>query len=1558
MGTSSARPDDLDSFASGARELDGELVGDASRLGGAYDRFTTTCHWGVLDASSLVDGYKRYPELNESDAAWVANIAASFRRAGGSGDIVSLPDAAVAASLRQAGLSDTRAALTFDSPTAYGFPPTTGFTNDPVNTASGNFVEREEDLVFGGLLERLLFARTYNSRSEHVGAFGRGWSCWADARLIARAEGAEYAGPDGQRALFGRQGGGYDRVVGVAALVEPLKSGLALHWFGSDRWLFDDAGRPVLLDAGPGRQIRMTHDAEGRLVELAHAAGRRVALEWSGDRIVAAAASDGRRVTYEYDDEGHLVAAEQSGAARRYGIGEDGLIASVTDADGVVEAVNRYDEEGRVVEQLSPFGRRTRLSYLPGRVTVTSDDQGGPPNTFIHDVEGRLLAIVDGDDERLSCNYDQWGNPVLITTRGGGVTIQQWDERSRLVRRVLPAGATLTYAYDDADRMVESACSTGALTRMRYVGAERFPVEVVDPEGGVTAFTVEDGVVKAIVDPDGVRLRFEHDRDVAVVAAIDADGNATRVERDTAGRVTATISPLGRRTELEHDEHGRIVARRDPSGGTWRYEHTSGGRLSAVIDPGGAREEVRYGEHGHPVEWIDALGQTTSERHDIFGNLIASTDPVGATTRYEYDALMRLTTIIDSLGGSWRQEYDPDGNLVATLDPAGARRSRTFDPAGRLTAIHNGLAETSFAFDELGRPIEQRRPDGASVRCEYDHRGLRTLVEDALGGRWRWEHSPGGRLLRTVAPSGRDERYEYDRCGRPSAFADGAGRRWRLRHDADGALVARVAPNGETTRLVYDEAGRLAEWSAPGHGTMRYGYDAVGRTILIEDRDSGARRFEYDAGGRLVAATDANGAATRYAHDAAGRLIEVIDPLGAVTRREYDATGQPTRIVDPLGRVTTFAYDAAGRLVEQDDGSDRRGRWSYDAAGRVRTFDAGGLGPVTIERDVLGREVAIEEPGLPAIGLEWDLAGRLVERRRGDVALRWSYDSDGQRTGLDYPDGTSLSYAYDAGGVLSELRHPSLGAVAFDRDPAGRLVEARANGMSARWRFGDGGLAEYAFDAEGTSRSALLERDGVGRIVAATVDGDRHGYAYDPAGQLLAADSPGGAFSFAYDACGRLERETSPAGAVAYEHDAAAQLTRRRDANGATTQYAYDGAGRRVRESDADLSRCWEWDEQGRLRAIRSQPSGEDERTTTVVVDALGELAEVDGSALLWDSADPLAPLAWLNEQAVVGAGAPWALAGSDAATWLAPDWQGTIGMPRDPWGASSGGGEADAKRGPHLGYRGELEFAGDVWLRARVYEPASRTLLSRDPLPAIAGTPWAANPYSYAGDNPIGLSDPLGRRPITDAEIDAIRERQIADNASGFNLMDVVHGALDVAGFIPGLGAAADVLNAGIYALEGDYANAALSLLASVPGVGDAAALGKMAIAVAVPLAKVAKHGDEVGPAALVAVKRGPKPFGTGPHNIKIKEVADSVGDGRVVAGGQTGLPEAVIRTPDGLKSSRRPDILVERLDGSQYGINVGKQSHRTGAPIKREIEAINDLEAADVPMHFVPYN
>ncbi|MBD2077084.1 S8 family serine peptidase [Phormidium sp. FACHB-592] len=66
------------------------------------------------------------------------------------------------------------------------------------------------------------------------------------------------------------------------------------------------------------------------------------------------------------------------------------------------------------------------------------------------------------------------------------------------------------------------------------------------------------------------------------------------------------------------------------------------------------------------------------------------------------------------------------------------------------------------------------------------------------------------------------------------------------------------------------------------------------------------------------------------------------------------------------------------------------------------------------------------------------------------------------------------------------------------------------------------------------------------------------------------------------------------------------------------------------------------------------------------------------------------------------------------------------------------------------------------------------------------------------------------------------------SERSTGFG--DWVHGALDVAGFIPGVGAVADVANAALYAAKGDYANAAMSAAAAVPGIGDAAAAVKLA--------------------------------------------------------------------------------------------------------------------------------
>lgn len=55
----------------------------------------------------------------------------------------------------------------------------------------------------------------------------------------------------------------------------------------------------------------------------------------------------------------------------------------------------------------------------------------------------------------------------------------------------------------------------------------------------------------------------------------------------------------------------------------------------------------------------------------------------------------------------------------------------------------------------------------------------------------------------------------------------------------------------------------------------------------------------------------------------------------------------------------------------------------------------------------------------------------------------------------------------------------------------------------------------------------------------------------------------------------------------------------------------------------------------------------------------------------------------------------------------------------------------------------------------------------------------------------------------------------------------EIVHTGLDVVGLIPGLGEAADLTNAGLYAKKGEYLMAAFSVISLIPAIGDAIGKG-----------------------------------------------------------------------------------------------------------------------------------
>ena len=111
---------------------------------------------------------------------------------------------------------------------------------------------------------------------------------------------------------------------------------------------------------------------------------------------------------------------------------------------------------------------------------------------------------------------------------------------------------------------------------------------------------------------------------------------------------------------------------------------------------------------------------------------------------------------------------------------------------------------------------------------------------------------------------------------------------------------------------------------------------------------------------------------------------------------------------------------------------------------------------------------------------------------------------------------------------------------------------------------------------------------------------------------------------------------------------------------------------------------------------------------------------------------------------------------------------------------------------------------------------------------------------------------------------------------------------------------------------------------------------------------------------------KLGPKQDGA--HNDKIEEIIARVtadGHEHIGGGSYRNVPEMVIDTKGGIKSSRRPDAsFINSRTGEEFHFNVGKSNVRAGDeirnvdPIIREREALADLRDAGAKVYFEAYD
>jgi RHS repeat-associated protein len=1407
MGTSSAKPAKLQAFVDAAATIRGELVTRIEALTASYFDYQSSGYPYIGNYDLMNVELPAFVQHYADDETFVALVRLAFVNADrvlGADGMAVVDDATFASTFdavaRAAGydpvaVTSARSIVTVDSPLAAGTPRTSGFVNDPVCTATGHFLEAEDDFTWPDRLALLRWCRTYSSRFVAGGPFGRGWASWASTALVPDEGGdVAYQGPDGQLAVFvpdGDEPGAYQRLSGLQARLVRVENGWELRWDRhSERpgavWSFDADGlvRSVLDPATGTTTFAYTG---GVLTAVEHEGGRRLELDWDGPRIVAVRSSCGRVARYHYDDAGDLVGSERVLGARRYEVDDQGRIVEVWDADGIRLCRNSYDDEGRVLRQVSPFGRETVFRYFPGNRTVVSDTEDGPVNIFEHDQVGRLIGLVDPQGRQLRRSFDAEGRCLEASGFDGAVRRQEFAADGRSATRTTAGGSEERWEYDADGRVVSHEVDGGRRLTFDYDGDGPLPSRLAGPDGWQLGIEVEGGLVRSLTDADGVTVRFEHDADGNVVATANALGAVSRTEPHVSGLASRLVRPDGATYEFERDGAGRMLALRTPLGHEYTVQWTPAGRLAGMVDPDGGHTSFEHGRHGGMERVVDALGATLELSHDHLERLVGFAAPGGAKWELGYSAVGLLSLVHDPAGGAWGYDYDAEGRLVASTDPLGHETRRRYDRAGRLAELVDPTGNAiRYTRDALGRVVREDRPGDAVTTFEWDAWGRALAVRFPDGDSLTYGYTPAGRVRSVTSGEGRGWTDEYDEAGRLVAVTDATGATTRFAWDECDRPVATTWPGGRVDRIAYDAEGRAIETSQGGR-TWRAGYDHAGRVTSVTDPAGATRRYRYDLTGKLVSATDRLGHSVRLRYDERGNQVGILDERGGLVTTTYDGMRRPVATTDQLGRVTRVRRDAAGRVTARELPTGEVVEWERDARGLATDVRVGGRDAIVFERDASGRPLLVHEPARNrTFSLGWTRGGRLASLDVDGEAMRWDRDGDGLVVARHDPAGRTTSFAWDRAGRLATVSSDRWGRIALDRDLDGRLVALRAEGVTRTWDHdADGLVAAYHEQGPAGSATTTLVRDATGRVTEARSAAGTSRYAYDAAGQLVAATTPAGAWTWAYDELGRLVAEAGPDGTTAYDYDEAHQLVRMVGPGG-TTGFSYDAAGRRIAQSGPAATRRYTWDGLGRLSSVSDSdgPGVQD-----VDVDAFGRLAAFGTTRLTWDPTAPVAELIAVDGREVISAEGHALAVGGDEPDWLSADWRGSVG-PTDPWGRGSA---AAADLGP--GAFGELALGGLTWLRNRVYDPATRAFLAPDPLPGIPGTPVAANPYHYANNDPVGYVDPLGLQPLSIEQYNDIRAQE-----TGVQWGNIAMGALMVGSFfIPGGPIIATLVGAGL---------------------------------------------------------------------------------------------------------------------------------------------------------------
>jgi YD repeat-containing protein len=327
------------------------------------------------------------------------------------------------------------------------------------------------------------------------------------------------------------------------------------------------------------------------------------------------------------------------------------------------------------------------------------------------------------------------------------------------------------------------------------------------------------------------------------------------------------------------------------------------------------------------------------------------------------------STVLDGLGRISTQNLSSAAKVVTTYNLMGYVQSVS-NPY--LTTNDSTYGVTSYAYDGLGRKINQHQPDGSSVQS-WAYSGNQLTFTDETGRAWKQFYDAFGRLTEVLEPDGStnigsaptlETDYQYNALNDPTRVDQWGG--------PSGSSGDRVRT------LQYDSLSRLTNACNP---------EAIAPGATCGTSGPWSAVYAYDPSSNLQSKTDANGATIQYSYDPVNRLQVQTNPSGTANACFWfdssSVSSPPSGCPPPPAGLTTGSYLADRVSFEWTSDRKTGTGFGYDAMGRVSPKSV--CTPSTCNTSAYGQL------------FQYDMAGNLISYSNGvGVTTSVAYDSAGR----------------------------------------------------------------------------------------------------------------------------------------------------------------------------------------------------------------------------------------------------------------------------------------------------------------------------------------------------------------------------------------------------------------------------------------------------------------------------------------------------------------------------------------------------------------------------------